>query len=71
MKKILAFLLAFSLVFGMAACSSGPKPEDSVKKFCEAAKAFDFAAMAACCDESFDPNEIINTEEEDLTGLMN
>lgn len=70
MKKILALLLAFSLVFGMAACSSGPKPEDTVKKFFEAMKAFDFETMSACCENGFDAEDMLSEEEEDMTGLL-
>ena len=70
MKKILAILLACSLLFGMAGCSSGPKPEDTVKKLFEAVKAFDFETMSTCFQEDFDPGEIISPEEEDLTGLI-
>ena len=63
MKKILALLLVFSLVFGMAACSSGPKPEDTVKKFFEAMKAFDFETMSACCEDGFDAEDMLSEEE--------
>ncbi|MBP5750944.1 MAG: DUF4878 domain-containing protein [Firmicutes bacterium] len=70
MKKILALLLVFSLVFGMAACSSGPKPEDTVKKFFDAMKAFDFETMSACCEDGFDAEDMLSEEEEDLTGLL-
>ena len=69
MKRILALLLTFALVFGLAACSSGPKPEDTVKKFFEAMKAFDFETMQSCVDGEFDAEDMLG-EEEDLTGLM-
>ena len=69
MKRVLALLLAAALVFGMAACSSGPKPEDTVKKFFDAMKAYDFETMQACVDGEFDPEEMISTEEDDPTGL--
>ena len=70
MKRILALLLAAALIFGLAACKSGPKPEDTVKKFFDAMKAYDFEAMQACVDGEFDPKEMISTEEDDPTGLF-
>ena len=70
MKRILALLLAAALIFGLAACKSGPKPEDTVKKFFDAMKAYDFEAMQACVDGEFDPEEMISTEEDDPTGLF-
>ena len=70
MKRVLALLLAAVLVFGLAACSSGPKPEDTVKKFFDAMKAYDFETMQACVDGEFDPEEMISTEEDDPAGLF-
>ena len=70
MKRVLALLLAFALVFGLAACSSGPKPEDTVKKFFEAMKAFDVETMQACVDGEYDATEMLSEEEKDMTGLM-
>ncbi|MBQ1418161.1 MAG: hypothetical protein IIY95_01980, partial [Firmicutes bacterium] len=64
MKRILALLLAAALIFGLAACKSGPKPEDTVKKFFDAMKAYDFETMQACVDGEFDPEEMISTEED-------
>ena len=70
MKRVLALLLAAALIFGLAACKSGPKPEDTVKKFFDAMKAYDFEAMQACVDGEFDPKEMISSEEDDPTGLF-
>ena len=70
MKRVLALLLAFALVFGMAACSSGPKPEDTVKKFFEAMKTFDVETMQSCVEGEYDATEMLTEEEEDMTGLM-
>lgn len=70
MKRILALLLAAALVFGLAACNSGPKPEDTVKKFFDAMKAYDFETMQSCVDGEFDPEEMVSTEEDDPTGLF-
>ena len=70
MKRVLALLLAFALVLGMAACSSGPKPEDTVKKFFEAMKTFDVETMQSCVEGEYDATEMLTEEEEDMTGLI-
>ena len=69
MKKILALLLVFSLVFGMAACSSGPKPEDTVKKFFEAMKAFDDGADYIGCGAVFSTSTKSDAKALGVEGL--
>ena len=63
MKRILALLLAAALIFGLAACKSGPKPEDTVKKFFDAMKTYDFETMQSCVDGEFDPEEMRDPRE--------
>ncbi len=49
MKKILAIIITAALCMGLAGCGgSAAKPEDTVTRFCEAMKTFDFDAMDAC-----------------------
>ncbi len=52
MKRFTAILLALFIIFGLCACG-GPKPEDTVKSFCEGMKSFYFAAMQACVETPF------------------
>ena len=70
MKRILALLLAFVLVFGMTACGDkGPKPEDTVKKFCEAMKTMDYQTMQACMSGELETDDLLDTEEDTMPGL--
>ncbi len=71
MKKIIAIVLAAVMVLSLAACgNSGPKPEDTVKTFCESMKNFDIAAMQACLDKQFSEDELFGEGEEDYGGLV-
>ena len=69
MKKITAMILILSLLFGMSACTDGPKPQDTVKTFCEAMKTYDYDAMRSCLERELDPEDIIPAEQENLSGL--
>lgn len=57
MKRITAILLVLAMLLGLAACG-GPKPEDTVKAFCEGMKSFDLDAMQACTVEKMDVSEM-------------
>ena len=70
MKKVLSIVLVLVMVFSLAACG-GPKPEDTVKSFCESMKAFDFEGMNAVLADKLSEDEVINEEiEEELPGLI-
>ena len=57
MKKLLSIVLALALVLGLASCG-GPKPEDTVKTFCESMKNYDEAGMKACLADQEDADSL-------------
>ena len=69
MKKILSILLVLVMVFGLTACG-GPKPEDTVKAFCDSMKAFDFDGMQAHLVNKLDEDQIIGEEVEEMSGFV-
>ncbi len=70
MKKIIAVLLALVMLLGAASCGEQkPKPEDTVKAFCEGMKNFDMTAIQACVEGEFNLTDSMLEEAESLTGL--
>ncbi|MBR6353924.1 MAG: DUF4878 domain-containing protein [Oscillospiraceae bacterium] len=51
MKKIISIVLALVFVLSISACGAAktPKPEDTVKEFCEAMKSMDWDKMGSLC----------------------
>ncbi len=70
MKKIITLLLALALILGLAGCTGGPKPEDTVKAFIEGMQAYDFEAMQACLDgQTFEEGDLMEGDLGEIGSL--
>ena len=69
MKRISCLFLSLALILGITGCAAEKKPEDAVKSFMEAAKAFDFEAMAAYVNPDNVGDLESLTDESDSTEL--
>ncbi len=68
--KSVCILIACLMLIFVAGCAKKASPDDTVKKFSDAIKAFDMEAMDECVKGNQIPSEIDIENEETIGGLM-